>query len=44
MQSAVSGKTTMVVAANPKSTSGKLKKARDLGVAVISIDELRGML
>lgn len=44
MQSAVSSKTTIVVASNPNSNSGKLKKARDLGVKVMGIDEFKEML
>lgn len=37
--SAVSGKTTTVVAADPKENSGKLKKARDLGIEIFSKGE-----
>ena len=44
MQSGVSGKTTILVAKNPNATSGKLQKARDKGVNVIGIDEIRGMV
>jgi NAD-dependent DNA ligase len=44
MQSAASGKTTLVVAMDPNGTSGKLKKARDLGIEIISPDELRTRL
>ena len=44
MQSAVSGKTNILVASNPTSNSGKMKKARDLGVRVIGIDELKDIL
>jgi len=44
IQSTVSGKTTILVAANPKSGSAKMKKAREMGVMVIGIDELRDML
>lgn len=44
IQNAFSGKTTLVVAKDPNSNSGKLKKARDKGVSVIGIDELKGML
>ena len=36
MSTSVSGKTFIVVAANPEDTSGKLKKAVDLGVRVVS--------
>lgn len=39
VSSAVSGKTTVVIAADVNSTSGKVKKARDLGVEVLSINE-----
>ena len=44
MQSGVSGKTTILVTKNPNSTSGKVQKARDKGVKIVGIDELRGML
>ena len=44
MQSGVSGKTTLLVTKNPNSTSGKVQKARDKGVKIVGIDELRGML
>ena len=44
IQSTVSGKTTILVAKNPNSGSGKLTKAREKGVKVIGIDELKGML
>ena len=44
MQSGVSGKTTILVAANPTSNSGKMKKARDLGVMVVGIDDFKEML
>lgn len=44
MQSGVSKKTTLVVAADPNSNSGKAKKARDLGITVIGIDDLKEML
>lgn len=44
MQSSVSGKTTILVSANPTSNGGKMKKARDLGVRVMGIDEFKDML
>lgn len=44
MQDGVSSKTTLVVAADVNSTSGKVKKALDLNIRVITIDELREML
>jgi DNA ligase (NAD+) len=44
MQNAVSGRTTIVVTANPNSNSGKVKKARDLGVKIVSIDEFKEMV
>lgn len=44
MQSAVSGKTTILVAANPNSNSGKMKKARDLGVRIVGTEEFKGIL
>lgn len=44
MGSGVSSKTGIVVAADPSSSSGKLDKARSLGVQVISIEQLKDML
>ena len=44
MKTSVSSKTTILVTAEPDSTSGKAKKARELGVKVIGVDELREML
>lgn len=44
VQSAVSKNTTIVVAANPNSNSGKAKKARDLGIQVVSIEEFKELL
>lgn len=44
IQSSVSGNTTLVVAANPNSNSGKLKRARELGIHVISREEFEQML
>jgi len=44
MGSSVSSKTTYLVTAEPNSTSGKAQKARELGVTVISVEELKGML
>jgi NAD-dependent DNA ligase len=44
MQSGVSGKTTMLVTKDPNRTSGKVQKARDKGVAIVGIDELKGMI
>ena len=44
MQSGVSGKTTILVCTDPNSNSGKAKKARDLGVKVVGVDEFRSML
>lgn len=42
--SGVSSKTTYLVVADPSSTSGKAQKARDLGVQVIGVDQLKEML
>jgi DNA ligase (NAD+) len=42
--SAVSGKTGLVVTPDPNGSSGKLNKARELGIKIINIDELKGML
>lgn len=44
MGTAVSSKTTYLVTAEANSTSGKAKAARDKGVAVIGLDELKKML
>lgn len=42
--SSVSGNTNYLVAKDPTSNSGKVKAAKDKGVTVISIDEMRGMV
>lgn len=44
MMTTVSKKTSYLVAADPTENSGKLKKARDVGVKVIGEAELRSML
>jgi DNA ligase (NAD+) len=44
VSSAISGKTTLVVAADPDESSTKLNKARDLGIKIISKQEFAGML
>lgn len=44
MGSSVSSKTTYVVTPNPDASTGKLEKARSIGINVIGIDELKGML
>lgn len=44
MGSTVSSKTSFLVTAEPNSTSTKAVKAREIGVAVISVDELKAML
>ena len=44
MQSGVSSKTTILVAKNPNSNSGKMKKARANGVRILGIDEFKGIL
>lgn len=41
---AVSGKTSLVVAADPDSISGKARKARDLGVPIVDYATYQGML
>lgn len=42
MQSAVSSKTTILVASNPNSSSGKMKKAREIeGIQIFSIDDFK---
>ena len=42
--SSVSSKTTYVVCKNPNGSSGKLKKARESGIKIISIDDLINMI
>ncbi len=42
--SGVSGKTRLLVAADPDSLSGKARKARDLGVPIVDYDTYLGML
>lgn len=44
MQSSVSSKTTILVASNPNSTSGKMKKARDAGAKIMCIDEFKELV
>ena len=44
MGSSVSSKTHYVVTTDPTGSSGKLDKARSLGIPVIGVDELKGML
>lgn len=44
LKGSVSKGLTYLVAKDPKSTSGKAKKARDQGTSVISMDDFRGML
>jgi NAD-dependent DNA ligase len=44
MQSAVSGKTTILVAADTTSNSSKMNKAREAGIKIINPEELRNML
>lgn len=39
IQSGVSGKTTIVIAKDPSSNSGKIKKARDAGIRIMGIVE-----
>jgi len=41
VQSGVSGKTTILVAKDPNSTSGKMQKARDNGIRIMGIDEFK---
>lgn len=43
-QSSVSGKTTLVVTTDPKSNTGKIKKARDLGIKIVSVADFRDMI
>lgn len=44
VSSGVSKNTTLVVTKDPNSTSGKIKKAKDLGIKVIGPDELYDMI
>ncbi len=44
IQSAVSGKTTLLVTKDPNSTTGKPEKARKLGIEIISIEEMQARL
>jgi len=44
MQSSVSNKTTIVVTTNPDSNTGKIKKARDLGIKIVGVDEFKELL
>jgi NAD-dependent DNA ligase len=44
MQTGVSKNTTLVVAADPNSNSGKVKKATDLGIKVIGLEDLKQLL
>lgn len=44
MQSGVSGQTTLLVALDPNSNSGKMQKAREAGIKIISPAELKDML
>jgi NAD-dependent DNA ligase len=44
VQTTVSSKTSIVVAADPNSSSGKAKKARELGVRVIGVQEFQQMI
>ena len=37
--SAISGKTTIIIAKDPQESSSKLKKARELGIQIVGIDE-----
>lgn len=39
VQSGVSGKTTILIAKNPDSTSGKMNKARDNGTRIMGVDD-----
>ncbi len=44
MQSALSGKTTTLVVKDPNGTSSKIKKARELGTQIMSIDDFKRMV
>ena len=44
MQSGVSAKTTILVTKDPTSTSGKVQKARDKGVMILGIDDIKDMV
>jgi NAD-dependent DNA ligase len=40
----VTKSTTLLVAKEPESNSGKMKQARDKGIRIVSIDEFEAML
>ncbi len=42
--SSVSKKTTIVVAKDPNSTTGKPKKAREMGITIMGITEFKEMV
>lgn len=44
VQTSVSSKTTIVVAADPNSSSSKMKKARDLGIKILDIEQFNQLL
>lgn len=44
VQSSVTGKTTLVVTTNVNGTSSKLKKARDLNIDIIDVEQLKDMI
>lgn len=44
IQNSASGKTTIVVAADPNKSSGKIQKARDAGAKIVSIEQFKEML
>ena len=44
MQSALSGKTTILVVKDPNGNSTKIKKARTLGTKIMSVDDFRSMV
>lgn len=44
IQSGVSSKTTIVVTVDPDSNSGKIKKARDLGIKIMGVDEFKELV
>jgi NAD-dependent DNA ligase len=44
VSSAVSGKTTLVVAKNPEDATGKVKDAMERGIRVVDIETFREMI
>jgi NAD-dependent DNA ligase len=39
--SSITGKTTIIIAKDPLENSGKINKARELGIQIVSIDDFK---